>query len=77
MSKYNYAVEIEDEPEPISYQSLVNIPEEENYRNQLDPERKLKKQLKRMKKFTVAPSEKDRNKSAWKQFRLKYNKNKQ
>ena len=69
---YSDLVSIEDVPEPISYSKLVEQKEAENFRNMVDPERKINKILKRNKKFEKAPADKDRNKVSWQKFKLKY-----
>ena len=48
---YSDLVSIEDVPEPISYSKLVEQKQVENYRNQVDPSRKINKILKRIKSF--------------------------
>ena len=54
-------IEVENVSEIISYSKLVEQLENESYRYTANPERKLNKILKRNKKYTIAPMEKDRN----------------
>jgi len=70
---YGYEVLVEDvEDEGISYSKLVEQLESENYRNQINPERKYQKYMKRLKKYTTAPDDKNRNKVAWNKLKEKY-----
>ena len=54
-------IEVENVSEIISYNKIVEQLENESYRYTANPERKLNKILKRNKKYTIAPMEKDRN----------------